>query len=46
MATDLESNIYRAETYEGKRLQKFIYRGIKPVTDLDQGTAWPAARTK
>jgi DNA-binding beta-propeller fold protein YncE len=44
IATDSKGNIYTTETYEGKRLQKFVYKGLGPVTRQDQGTVWPAAR--
>jgi DNA-binding beta-propeller fold protein YncE len=44
IATDSRGNIYTTETYEGKRLQKFVYKGMGPVTKLDQGAVWPAAR--
>jgi DNA-binding beta-propeller fold protein YncE len=44
IATDSKGNIYTTETYEGKRLQKFVYRGLGPVSRPDQGTPWPAAR--
>jgi DNA-binding beta-propeller fold protein YncE len=40
IATDSKGNIYTTETYEGKRLQKFAYRGIKPVAKI-QGVPWP-----
>lgn len=42
IAVDSKGNIYTAETYEGKRLQKFTYKGMGPVTAMDQGTPWPA----
>ena len=42
IATDSKGNIYTTETYEGKRLQKFNYKGMGPVTVMDQGTPWPA----
>lgn len=42
IATDSKGNIYTTETYEGKRLQKFTYTGMEPVTVMDQGTPWPA----
>ncbi len=42
IATDSKGNLYTTETYEGKRLQKFVYRGMAPVTKMDQGTPWPA----
>jgi DNA-binding beta-propeller fold protein YncE len=44
IATDSKGNIYTTETYEGKRLQKFTYKGMGPVTVMDQGTPWPADR--
>ena len=44
IATDSKGNIYTTETYEGKRLQKFSYTGMGPVTVMDQGTPWPADR--
>jgi DNA-binding beta-propeller fold protein YncE len=42
IATDSKGNIYTTETYEGKRLQKFVYKGLAPVTKPHQGTAWPS----
>lgn len=41
IATDSKGNIYTTETYEGRRLQKFVYKGLAPVTKKDQGTVWP-----
>jgi len=41
IATDSKGNIYTAETYEGKRLQKFVYKGISAVANLNQGVVWP-----
>ena len=41
IATDSKGNIFTTETYEGRRVQKFVYKGIAPVTTLDQGTVWP-----
>ena len=42
IATDSKGNIFTTETYEGKRLQRFVYRGIRPVSRRDQGVPWPA----
>ena len=42
IATDSRGNIYTTETYEGKRVQKFVYKGLAPVTRRDQGTPWPS----
>ena len=38
IATDSRGNIFTTETWEGKRLQKFVYRGMAPVTTMHQGT--------
>ncbi len=42
IATDSKGNLFTTETYEGRRLQKFAYKGLGPVTKMDQGTVWPA----
>jgi len=42
IATDSKGNIYTTETYEGKRIQKFVYKGLGPVTRLNQGVIWPS----
>jgi DNA-binding beta-propeller fold protein YncE len=41
IATDSKGNVYTTETYEGKRLQKFVFKGIGPVAAGDQGVVWP-----
>jgi len=41
IATDSKGNIFTTETYHGRRVQKFVYKGLAPVTKLDQGTVWP-----
>jgi sugar lactone lactonase YvrE len=41
IATDSKGNVYTAETYEGKRVQKFVYKGVGPVPAGDQGVPWP-----
>ena len=41
IATDSKGNIYVTETYEGKRVQKFIYTGVGPVTTTTRGVVWP-----
>lgn len=40
IATDSKGNIYTTETYEGKRLQKFVAKGIGSVPRV-QGVVWP-----
>ncbi|MBT5186085.1 MAG: hypothetical protein HOH19_03370 [Kordiimonadaceae bacterium] len=42
LATDSKGNIYTTETYEGKRIQKFLNKGIKGIPSADQGAPWPA----
>ena len=44
IATDSKGNIYTTETYEGKRVQKFTYKGLGTVTSANQGVLWPAKR--
>jgi len=46
IATDSKGNIYTTETYEGKRLQKFVYKGLGPVTRQSQGVLWPGRSTR
>lgn len=41
IATDSKGNIYTTETYRGQRVQKFVYKGLGPVTKKDQGVIWP-----
>jgi sugar lactone lactonase YvrE len=44
IATDAKGNIYTTETYRGQRVQKFVYKGLAPVTSKDQGVVWPKAK--
>jgi DNA-binding beta-propeller fold protein YncE len=41
IAVDSKGNIYTTETYRGQRVQKFVYKGVAPVTKKDQGVVWP-----
>ncbi len=41
LASDSKGNIYTTETYEGKRVQKFIYKGIGSVPSGYEGVLWP-----
>jgi DNA-binding beta-propeller fold protein YncE len=45
IATDSKVNLYTTETYRGQRLQKFVYKGLAPVTKPNQGTVWPTKTT-
>ncbi len=40
IATDSKGNVYTVETLEGKRLQKFVFKGVSAVPK-NQGVAWP-----
>lgn len=40
IATDSKGNIYTTETYTGKRLQKFVFKGMGKVSEK-QGVVWP-----
>jgi len=47
IATDSKGNIYTTETYDGRRLQRFLYKGMQSVIKgEDQGTVWPTKSTK
>ena len=46
LAVDSDGNIYTTETYEGSRIQKFVYTGMGPVPPgaegtNSQGVLWP-----
>ena len=41
IATDSKGNIFTTETYHGQRVQKFVNKGLAPVTKQDQGVVWP-----
>ena len=43
IATDSRGNIFTTETYDGRRVQKFVYRGMGPVS-RNQGVVWPVRR--
>jgi DNA-binding beta-propeller fold protein YncE len=42
IATDSQGNLYTTETYEGKRVQKFVFMGLGEVTAENQGVVWPS----
>jgi hypothetical protein len=41
IAVDSKGNLYTTETYQGRRVQRFLYKGLAPVTKKEQGTTWP-----
>ena len=42
IAIDHEGNLYTTETYEGS-VERFLLKGMAPVTTMDQGVPWPGA---
>lgn len=46
VAVDSKGNLYTGENYEGKRVQKFVFGGLAPVTKINQGVLWPARAAK
>ena len=44
IATDSKGNLYTVETYQGRRLQRFLYKGIAPVRAKQQGVPWPSGK--
>jgi DNA-binding beta-propeller fold protein YncE len=43
IATDSRGNIYTTETYEGKRIQRFTFKGVASVP-ATQGVVWPKGK--
>jgi hypothetical protein len=41
IAVDSKGNIYTTETYTGKRLQKFVNKGVGPVLTVNAAMPWP-----
>jgi hypothetical protein len=41
LATDSKGNLYATETYTGARVQRFLYKGVGPVTKAEQGVVRP-----
>jgi DNA-binding beta-propeller fold protein YncE len=46
IAVDSKGNVYTGEAYDGKRVQKFVYGGLAPVTKTNQGVLWPVRAAK
>jgi DNA-binding beta-propeller fold protein YncE len=41
IVSDSKGNIYTTETYEGKRVQKFVFQGLRALSDHNTGAPWP-----
>jgi hypothetical protein len=44
IAADSKGNLYTTETYEGKRVQRFVYKGMGTVVASAQGVVWPGGK--
>lgn len=42
IAVNSSGDIFTTETYEGKRVQKFVYQGINETTAENSGAPWPS----
>ena len=40
IATDSQGNVYTTETWQSKRVQKFVFKGVRQVAK-QQGVVWP-----
>ncbi len=45
IASDSKGNLFTGETFRGQRVQKFVFKGLAPVTSKDQGVVWPRTAT-
>ena len=43
IAIDSKGNLYTTETYQGRRVQKFVSKGIGSVPRKDMGVVWPTS---
>ena len=41
IAADSKGNLYTVETYQGRRVQRFLYKGLAAVTSQQTGVAYP-----
>ena len=39
-----KGNLYTVETYQGRRVQRLLYKGIAPVRAKQQGVPWPPGK--
>lgn len=43
IAIDSKGSLYTTETYQGRRVQKFVAKGVGAVPRKDMGVVWPTA---
>ncbi len=46
IAIDSKGNLYTTETYQGRRVQKFVAKGVGAVPRKDMGVVWPTATSR
>ncbi|MGE0451508.1 MAG: hypothetical protein AB7Q29_18185 [Vicinamibacterales bacterium] len=46
IAIDSKGNLYTTETYQGRRVQKFVAKGIGAIPRKDMGVVWPATASR
>ena len=43
IAIDSKGNLYTTETYQGRRVQKFVAKGVGSIPRKDMGVVWPTS---
>jgi hypothetical protein len=49
IVTDSKGDIFTTETYHGRRVQKFVYKGLVPLSEVQHGgvsAIWPSSAEK
>jgi DNA-binding beta-propeller fold protein YncE len=46
IAIDSKGNLYTTETYQGRRVQKFVAKGVGAVPRKEMGVVWPATTSQ
>jgi len=46
IAIDSKGNLYTTETYQGRRVQKFVAKGIGTVPKKEMGVVWPTSTSR
>jgi DNA-binding beta-propeller fold protein YncE len=46
IAVDSKGNLYTTETYQGRRVQKFVAKGVGAVPRKEMGVVWPTATSR
>jgi DNA-binding beta-propeller fold protein YncE len=46
IAIDSKGNLYTTETYQGRRVQKFVSKGVGTVPRKEMGVVWPTSTSR